>query len=420
MMTTHWTMRRHARRLLVGACVGVLCAAASTRASAQQSASADLGFGMWRSPTSNTAASILGLSASSELPALRLDGSLALTTSSSRANGSPARLGILHLRAGSDTVTFRGLRGSLDVALDRDAFDTAFAQAQLAVVPSLAVGGRGVLAWVSVRPTRSLIQGATPTGVASEAGASLTRGNTSLSISVLRRRSQQLSTVRADSSGIIPSSCRAAGGGGTECMRRLASTGVAGHLSTTLREVELTVQGGVVTTTLLSASPAPVQRWATFRIGAPVRHNLMLVAQVGSEPPNVTRNLPMRRTVALGMRLRFPDRGERRAASSRTTAPPIELSAAEANGERTLRLHAPASVQQVELRGDLTSWKSVPLVRGSRGLWELRQRIEPGVHHLVVRYDAGPWQPVNGLPQVDDGFGEPTSVLIVGEERTGG
>jgi hypothetical protein len=309
------------------------------------------------------------------------------------------------------------LRGALAVGLDRDPYDSTFGRAQLALVPSVAVGGRGMLAWISVSPTRSFAREATPTGIESEVGGEVTRGGIRLSLSALRRRSEQMVGIVRDSTGIIPSSCQAVAGVRTRCLRRSASTSVEGRLSTTLRHVDVAVRGGVLTTMLQSSASMPTQGWASLRLGAPLRDNVTLVAQLGSEPPNVVRMLPLRSTFALGLRIRALERHDVPDAPPVARAAPIEIGPPDAEGERVLRLHAPGA-RAVELRGDFTAWQSVALTPGDRGVWELRLRVEPGVHYLVVRYDGGPWQAVSGLPQADDGFDEPASVLVVSAEGT--
>ena len=417
MSTSARASSRHVtgRRLIGSSLVVVLTSVAAARASAQQTLSADLGFGIWKSATTSTAASVLGVNASQSLPGWRMEGSLAMTTFGERPGASAPRLSILHLRAASDTIRLAGLRGALALGLDRDPYDSTFGRAQLALVPSLAVGGRGVMAWVSVSPTRSFARGATPNGLESEVGATATRGRVLVSLSALRRQSQQMSDIVGDSSGVLLSSCRLIPNGPTRCLRRVSSTSVDGRMATTLQGVEVDVRGGVLLTALRSPTDAPAQRWAVLRVGAPVQSNVTLIAQLGAEPPNVVRQLPMRTTFALGLRIRARDGADHQEQPTVGRSAPIEVGPLEANGERALRLQAPGA-RQVDLRGDITGWKSVPLTRGHGGLWELRLRVEPGVHYLVVRHDGGPWQVLRGLPLADDDFGEAVSVLVVDGE----
>ena len=388
---------------------------------AEPSLSADVGFGTWRSPASNTSASIVGVNASQRLPGVHLEGTLAAMRSGERPGESALRLGVARLRAASDTLQLGVIRGALTVGLDRDPYDSAFGRAQLALVPSVAVGGRGMLAWVSRSPTRAFVRDATPAGVETEFGAEVTRRGVRVSLSALSRRSEEIASILTDSSAIIRRTCQPMSGGRSRCLRRSASTSVEGRVATTIRRVEVAVRGGVLTSMLQTSmlqttSKAPAQGWATLRLGAPLRSNVTLTAQLGSEPPNVVRMLPLRSTFALGLRIRAVERHDEPDKLPVARRAPIEVGPPDADGARVLRLFAPGA-RQVELRGDFTAWQSVPLTRGDAGLWELRLRMDPGVHHLVVRYDGGAWQVVNGLPQADDGFDEPASVLVVGATR---
>jgi hypothetical protein len=47
------------------------------------------------------------------------------------------------------------------------------------------------------------------------------------------------------------------------------------------------------------------------------------------------------------------------------------------------------------------------------GWWELVAPAEPGIHHVRVRLDHGPWQIPPGLLRADDGYDQPTGVLIL-------
>lgn len=68
----------------------------------------------------------------------------------------------------------------------------------------------------------------------------------------------------------------------------------------------------------------------------------------------------------------------------------------------------------VEIAGDFTDWKPVALRRSGPGLWRASLRLPPGVYHLSVRVDNGPWTAPPGLPAVADGFGGETGVFEVG------
>jgi len=80
-----------------------------------------------------------------------------------------------------------------------------------------------------------------------------------------------------------------------------------------------------------------------------------------------------------------------------------------------LQVRAPTA-STVEVKGDLTDWRVVSLSPGEEepGLWSVRVAGGPGVYHMSVRIDAGPWLVPAGLASVPDGFGGWVGVLRVG------
>jgi hypothetical protein len=80
--------------------------------------------------------------------------------------------------------------------------------------------------------------------------------------------------------------------------------------------------------------------------------------------------------------------------------------------ELTLYLSSPGSLRTVELMGDFTDWRPVPMVPEGDGRWTIRLPIAAGLHHLNVRYDGGPWQPPPGTSVVADEFDRVTGMLV--------
>ena len=74
-------------------------------------------------------------------------------------------------------------------------------------------------------------------------------------------------------------------------------------------------------------------------------------------------------------------------------------------------------VQSVSLTGDFTSWASEGIalrdVNGS-GLWVADVDLDPGVYQYVFIVNGQEWRPDPGASaQVDDGFGQVNSVVMV-------
>jgi hypothetical protein len=69
--------------------------------------------------------------------------------------------------------------------------------------------------------------------------------------------------------------------------------------------------------------------------------------------------------------------------------------------------------RRTEVMGDFTDWKPRAMVAEGEGRWTFPAALTPGVHHLNVRFDGGPWQVPKGALAVDDGFGGRVGLIVV-------
>jgi hypothetical protein len=83
-----------------------------------------------------------------------------------------------------------------------------------------------------------------------------------------------------------------------------------------------------------------------------------------------------------------------------------------AGRETDFAIDAPGA-RTVELAGDFTDWAPIRMRRDGGGGWRLALPVPPGVHHVSLRIDGGPWRPPPGLPIVPDEFGGESGVFIV-------
>lgn len=75
---------------------------------------------------------------------------------------------------------------------------------------------------------------------------------------------------------------------------------------------------------------------------------------------------------------------------------------------------------RVAVTGDFAGWDpdGVAMRSEGEGRWVAEVRLHPGVHHYVFVVDGAEWRPdPNASSQVDDGFGQQNSVVLVPEER---
>ncbi|HKI96127.1 MAG TPA: glycogen-binding domain-containing protein [Gemmatimonadales bacterium] len=75
------------------------------------------------------------------------------------------------------------------------------------------------------------------------------------------------------------------------------------------------------------------------------------------------------------------------------------------------------TASSVAVTGDFASWnpKGIPLAKTHNdGVWSVDLDLKPGLHHYVFIVDGTEWKPdPNATSQVDDGFGQKNSVLLV-------
>lgn len=96
--------------------------------------------------------------------------------------------------------------------------------------------------------------------------------------------------------------------------------------------------------------------------------------------------------------------------SSSSSEPWLEVRP-ETKGVR-LVVHAP-DASSVEVAGDFTDWRPVPLVAVGSGVWEALMAIPPGLHRANVRLSGGPWLVPHGMRRAADDYGAEIGVFVV-------
>jgi hypothetical protein len=85
-----------------------------------------------------------------------------------------------------------------------------------------------------------------------------------------------------------------------------------------------------------------------------------------------------------------------------------------AQGDRAVRfvVRVPDAIL-VEIAGDFSDWRPIPLGQGPDGVWEGVVRMSRGVHRVAVRIDGGPWRAPAGARRADDDFDGEVGILVV-------
>jgi hypothetical protein len=139
--------------------------------------------------------------------------------------------------------------------------------------------------------------------------------------------------------------------------------------------------------------------------------NLGLIGATGHALSQFGLSLPGGRFGTVGLRL---------ALGARPPTAPIPAKSKEATtatptlaveGRRLTVRWGPA--RSAEVMADFTDWKARPLFSVGQGRWTLPDTLSPGIHHLNVRFDGGPWQVPSGALAVDDGFGGRVGLVVV-------
>jgi hypothetical protein len=71
------------------------------------------------------------------------------------------------------------------------------------------------------------------------------------------------------------------------------------------------------------------------------------------------------------------------------------------------------AISVVELIGDFSAWRPVPLREIEPGRWRVELPVAPGVYHFVFRVDGELWLPADAPGRTQDEWGRPTATLVV-------
>jgi hypothetical protein len=140
---------------------------------------------------------------------------------------------------------------------------------------------------------------------------------------------------------------------------------------------------------------------------------LELVASAGRDGSDPVTAAPGSRYFAMGLRVKF------RGGPPTLVVPPssagdrtgFHLGPALGSG-REIVLRLPQA-HRVELAGDFTDWRTIPLDPWADGAWRTVLTISPGLHRLAVRVDGGPWRAPPGLRPLASEFGGEVAEIVV-------
>jgi hypothetical protein len=140
---------------------------------------------------------------------------------------------------------------------------------------------------------------------------------------------------------------------------------------------------------------------------------LEFVASAGRSGSDPVTAVPGARYFALGLRLRV-----------RSGPPPLLLPPAPTTGAAAFRVGPAlgsgreivvrlAGAHRVELAGDFTDWRPMPLEPSGEGAWRAVLSVPSGLHRLAMRVDGGPWHAPPGLRPITSEFGGEVAEIVV-------
>lgn len=186
---------------------------------------------------------------------------------------------------------------------------------------------------------------------------------------------------------------------------------------------EVGASGGMRTGRRLPALGGTAKTWGSASVAIRATNLVAVVASGGSYPVDLTQGFPGGRYASLAIRLQAPGWAERAAARSGSGARgadtgPVHTFAVEreAGDEATIVARAPTA-EQVEISGDFTGWRPMPLRPDGNGQWRITLAIVPGTHQVNVRVNGGPWLVPPGLTSLRDEFGGAVGLLVVPAAR---
>ena len=152
-----------------------------------------------------------------------------------------------------------------------------------------------------------------------------------------------------------------------------------------------------------------------------VTEHLAFVAAGGSYPADFGQGFPAGTYVALTIRVATrrppaPSPVESREYRllqplARPVVPAFQVTTT-SGFDRLIRVHAPAATS-VEIMGDFSEWRPLPLERGTGGDWTVVVTIPKGTHRMNLRVDGGDWGVPPGVTALNDDFGGVVGVLLI-------
>jgi len=213
--------------------------------------------------------------------------------------------------------------------------------------------------------------------------------------------------------GALPTTTALDEGAGTACERQSRFSDMEGVLRWEVGPLEMSAQGGYRFGDSYDVTPDS-RRWTSAHATVWLNERVAIIGGGGRQPALPLRGLPARSFGMAGLEIAYSpvSRG----------APPVALphmvlvkkfEMQPGTGEMRKIVIRVGGVERVDVMGDFSDWSPLTLVRRGRDLWELNVPLSPGMYHINVRTDGGPWMAPPGIPTMHDGFSGDVGLIVV-------
>lgn len=168
--------------------------------------------------------------------------------------------------------------------------------------------------------------------------------------------------------------------------------------------VDVTLYGGFRT---FPFEGVDAESWVGGSAAFWVGRRAAVVVSGGAYASDLLQGLPGGDFISVGVR--FTSRRDR-PIPSRVEAPIVY--SVDAVRERGITLQVP-DADRVEIAGDFNGWTPEPLRRAGEGEWVIPHELAPGVYRFNLLVDGERWIVPEGVPEVDDGYGDTVGLLII-------
>jgi hypothetical protein len=201
-------------------------------------------------------------------------------------------------------------------------------------------------------------------------------------------------------------------GGGT-CERQSRFSDLEAVLQWEVGPLELSAQSGYRLGDSYDVTP-DTRQWTSGRATIWLNERIAIIGGGGRQPALPLRGLPARNFGMAGLVIAYSPVSKSTVPVSMPHAVLVKkFEMQPGTGDMRKIVIRVGGVERVDVMGDFSDWSPLTLVRRGRDLWELNVPVSPGVHHINVRVDGGPWMAPPGVPTMHDPYSGDVGLIVI-------